>query len=45
MTGRVQPEEGNDGSIGNAILRDFTVWLDYPDSQIVLVPNRRARER
>jgi hypothetical protein len=26
-------------------LRDFTVWLDYPDSQIVLVPNRRARER
>jgi hypothetical protein len=35
---------GLDGAIGAGFLQCFTVWLDYGDSQIVLVPNGLGRK-
>jgi hypothetical protein len=36
-------ESSSDGFLGAQLLRYFTVWLDYVDSQIVLVPNADGR--
>ena len=37
--------EDYDGLIGQDVLRNFDVYLDYPSSKIFLVPNDRYRER
>jgi hypothetical protein len=37
--------EDYDGLIGQDFLRNFDVYLDYPDSRIYLAPNDRFRQR
>jgi hypothetical protein len=37
--------EDYDGLIGQDVLRNFDVYLDYPHSKIYLVPNDRFRQR
>ncbi|MBV8082506.1 MAG: aspartyl protease family protein [Candidatus Eremiobacteraeota bacterium] len=37
--------EDYDGLIGQDVLRNFDVYLDYPHSKIYLVPNDRYRQR